>query len=406
MDERHDIAGATAKVRPGMRGLSVFTRLRPTPTERPPSAGHRTRFRTAASGALTFLAGLLVWFALVAPIESSRLTLVAFVRIPLEALLVVALLLLLPHRARRVVAVLVGAVLGPLAIVKILDIGFVAALGRPFNPVVDWSYFGSAEGVLSDSIGHRAATIAAIAAVLALVVFLVCMPLAVLRLTRVVDRHRAASTRAVVALGGVWILFAVLGVQLVRGTPVASTSAASLAYDQVRQIGASIQDEQRFTKQLAAADPLRNTPATDLLTGLRGKDVLVVFVESYGRVAVQGSAFSPQIDAVLDAGTRRLSAAGFSARSAFLTSSTFGGISWLAHSTLQSGLWINNQLRYNELVKSDRFTLSDAFKRAGWRTVSDVPSDNRDWPHPACQGELSPVARSKSAPAGRDSGRS
>src|SRR5205823_9682478 len=114
-------------------------------------------------------------------------------------------------------------------------------------------------------------------------------------------------------------------------------------------------------------------------TGLRGKDVIVAFVESYGRVAVEGSAFSPQIDSVLDTGTSRLRAAGFSSRSAWMTSPTFGGISWLAHSTLQSGLWIDNQQRYNKLVASDRFTLSDAFKRAGWRTVGYLPANDHDW---------------------------
>ena len=30
--------------------------------------------------------------------------------------------------------------------------------------------------------------------------------------------------------------------------------------------------------------------------------------------------------------------------------------------------------------RRDRLTLSDAFKRAGWRTVGDVPSNNRTWP--------------------------
>ena len=35
-------------------------------------------------------------------------------------------------------------------------------------------------------------------------------------------------------------------------------------------------------------------------------------------------------------------AAGFSARSGWLTSSTFGGASWLAHATLQSGTWVNS----------------------------------------------------------------
>ena len=47
---------------------------------------------------------------------------------------------------------------------------------------------------------------------------------------------------------------------------------------------------------------------------------------------------------------------------------------------MQSGTWVNNQLRYDQLVASDRLTLSDAFKRAGWRTVGDVPSNNRTWP--------------------------
>ena len=64
-------------------------------------------------------------------------------------------------------------------------------------------------------------------------------------------------------------------------------------------------------------------------------------------------------------GREQLQAAGFSARSGWLTSSTFGGISWLAHSTLQSGVWVDSQGRYDQLVASDRFTLSQAFKRGG-----------------------------------------
>ena len=71
--------------------------------------------------------------------------------------------------------------------------------------------------------------------------------------------------------------------------------------------------------------------------------------------------------------------AGWSAQSAWLTSPTFGGISWLAQSTLQSGLWIDTQQRYDQLVASNRFTLSDAFGKAGWHTVSDIPSDDMAW---------------------------
>jgi hypothetical protein len=46
---------------------------------------------------------------------------------------------------------------------------------------------------------------------------------------------------------------------------------------------------------------------------------------------------------------------------------------------VQAGVWVNSPRRYNQLIKTDRFTLSQAFKRAGWRTVDDVPSNNRFW---------------------------
>ena len=106
-----------------------------------------------------------------------------------------------------------------------------------------------------------------------------------------------------------------------------------------------------------------------------------MFVESYGRVAVEGSDLSARVNAVLDAGTRRLRAAGFSSRSAFLTSPTFGGVSWLAHATLQSGLWVDNELRYDDLLDSDRFTLSDGLRARrladGRRRAGERPATGR-----------------------------
>jgi hypothetical protein len=152
-----------------------------------------------------------------------------------------------------------------------------------------------------------------------------------------------------------------------------------LVVDEVSALRANLADPGVFAKEISH-DRFRDTPANQLMTGLRGKDVILAFVESYGKVAVQGSSFSPQINAVLDNGTKRLRDAGFSSRSAFLTSPTFGGISWLAHSTLHSGLWVDTPRRYDQLVKTNRFTLSEAFKRAGWRTVDDVPSNDRAWP--------------------------
>jgi hypothetical protein len=337
------------------------------------------RIRTGAAWALTILAVVVVWFALVAPNQLYRMSPAAFLRIPVEGLVLVAICIYVPPRARKIVAVLVGVLLGALTLVKLLDIGFYIALNRPFSPVTDWGNFKPAIGLLRDSIGKNKTVAAEVIVTVLIVAILVVLPLALLRLTRLTAEHRSGSTRAIVALGLVWVICIAFGLQIGGGGPFASRTAAALAYNHVSAVRSDLKDQHAFEKALKQPDPMANVPATDLLTKLRGKDVLLVFIESYGEVAVRGSSYSPGIDSVLKSGTKQLNAAGFSSRSAFLTSPTFGGISWLAHSTTQSGLWINNQSRYNQLVKTNRLTLSTAFKKAGWRTVSDVPADDLPW---------------------------
>jgi phosphatidylglycerophosphate synthase len=339
----------------------------------------RAHARTAIAAVVTLLALALVWVELVAPNQPSDLTLSAFARVPLEGVVIVALVLVLPAGTRRLLAWVAGPGLGLLVIVKVLDMGFFATFDRPFNPVSDWSYAGIGTETLRDSIGRTNANLAVAVAVVLAVAVLILTTLAVSRLIRVAAANRRWSLRAVAALGAVWALSWAFGAQFAPDAPVASTSAAGLAFHEVRAVRAGIEDHATFAREIGH-DRFRNTPGDQLLTGLRGKDVIVAFVESYGKVAVQDSSFSPRIAALLDSGTRQLQAAGFSSRSAFLTSSTFGGISWLAHSTLQAGVWVDTQRRYDQLVKSNRLTLSVAFKRAGWRTVDDVPSNNRAWP--------------------------
>jgi phosphatidylglycerophosphate synthase len=323
--------------------------------------------------ALTVLALLVVWVALVAPNQPSDFTLGAFARLPLELLVVVALAVLLPAAPRRVLAVVLGAVLAVLVVVKVLDMGFFAAFDRPFDPVSDSSYVGIGIETLRDAIGRSSGNlVVAVAVVLGLV--LIAFPVAaLLRLTRVAAGHRDWALRAAAVLSVAWVVLRVLG------APVASTSAAALAVREVQAVRTGLRAHEILAREIPR-DRFRATPGDRLLTGLRGKDVLLLFVESYGRVAVQGSSFSPRIDAVLDKGTAQLRAGGFSSRSAFLTSSTFGGLSWLAHSTLQSGIRIGTQRGYDQLVRSDRLTLSVAFKRAGWRAVGVDPANKRTWP--------------------------
>jgi hypothetical protein len=328
---------------------------------------------------LTALALVVVWAALVAPIKPWLLTPHAFVRLPLEGILLVLLVVVLPVRAGRIVPWLIGPALGLLVLVKLLDLGFYVAFDRPFNPVDDWSYVPIGIETMRDTFGHTDADLAAAAAVLLAAAALVVPTLAVLRLTHVAGRHRGGSLRVLAALGAAWAVLWLVGAAFGSGRTIASTSGIDLAVREVHAVQADLRDRARFDAEIQH-DRFSSVATDRLLTALRGKDVLLVFVESYGRLAVQGTSFSPGIDSLLDAGTQRLAAAGFSARSGWLTSSTFGGGSWWAHSTLQSGTWIDSQGRYNELVKSDRLTLTKAFGEAGWRTVADVPSDTRTWP--------------------------
>ena len=325
---------------------------------------------TRIGAALTVLALVCVWAALVAPNRISELDAGTFARLPLELLAVVAAAVLLPVAPRRALAVVAGALLGVLVLVKVLDMGFFTAFDRPFDPVSDSTYAGIGVETLGDAIGSSGAHVAA-AVIVVLVIGLLALPvLALLRLTRVAAGHRVWALRAVAVLGVVWIALRV------AGAPVASTSTAALAVDEVQAVRSGLHAHEVLAREIPR-DRFRTTPADQLLTGLRGKDVLLVFVESYGRVAVERS---PGVPAVLDRGTAELRAGGFASRSAFLTSSTFGGLSWLAHSTLQSGIRIGTQRGYNQLVKSDRLTLTGAFKRAGWRAVGAMPANKRAWP--------------------------
>jgi phosphatidylglycerophosphate synthase len=358
-------------------GRDVWWLVRHRRTASPRTAA--TRDHGPARVVLSLLALAIVWVALVAPNRPWLLTPGAFVRLPLEGLVVVVLAVILPSRARRLVPWVLGPALGLLVLVKLLDIGFFIAFDRPFNPVDDWSYASLGIETARDTFGSADADLLVAAAVVLGVAALALPTLAVHRLTLETARHRGLTLRVAAALGAAWAVCWVSGAEL-SGAGVASTSATTVAVDEVHAVQSGFRDRARFSALLHAHDSYGDIPAERLLTGLRGKDVLLVFVESYGKLAVEGTPFSPGIDSVLDVATRKLEDAGFSSRSGWLVSATFGGGSWYAHSTLQSGILANSPDRYAALAASDRFTLSDAFRRAGWRTVGDVPSNDRAWP--------------------------
>jgi hypothetical protein len=352
------------------------------------TGGDRSRRILAAT--VTVAAGLLVFAALVVPdrianLKPGQSVLGGFLRIPLEGVLGAALLIALPARAGRWAAVTLGAGLAALTSLKIINMGFLAVLGRRFDPVLDWPLFADGFNYLTDTSGRVFAIGTVIGAVLLVAAVFAALILAVGRLARITARHRRPARRSVVALVGAWTVFALLGTQLLPGEPVASDSAAALARKTALSVPAALRDRTTFAAE-SRADAFRDTPVDQLLTGLRGKDVVIAVVESYGRSALEDPKQAALVDPALTAGTARLAAAGYAARSGFLTSSTYGGGSWLAHASFQSGLWIDNQQRYRQLVSGDRLTVTGAFKRAGWQTVGVEPGNSKAWPEAAFYG--------------------
>ncbi|AYN43846.1 CDP-alcohol phosphatidyltransferase [Streptomyces dangxiongensis] len=302
-----------------------------------------------------------------------------FLRIPAEAVVGAAVLLALPRRPRVVLAAVSGVALGAMTVLNMLDMGFNQYLGRSFNVILDWELFGDAESYLEDSLG-RTTTLAAVAGVIVAVLLLLVLPaLAMVRLANLLARHSGAATRGTLIAGVVWITCSSLGLE-VAGVPLAADRTATALKAQARRVSATLRDEAEFRK-VARVDAFGNTPGSQLVPDLRGKDMIFTFIESYGRSAIEDPVMAPGVDATLDARTKALDKAGFHAKSGWLTSATYGGSSWLGHSTTMSGLWISNQQRYRTVMASDHLSLTEAFEKTGsFDTVGVMPGVQKGWP--------------------------
>ncbi len=127
------------------------------------------------------------------------------------------------------------------------------------------------------------------------------------------------------------------------------------------------------------------------LSGLGGTDVFVVFVESYGAAAFDEDAIGGAL-AQLDTAVSR---AGWSAASGSVASPTFGGASWLAHTTVMTGVEVRGPREYDGFVSGGGETLADRFRGAGYRTIALVPGIRGPWP----EGEALHVDRIVAAAA-------
>ena len=330
---------------------------------------------------LTILAVIVLCLALVSPGQYNVWGIQDFLRLPIEALALGVLALFVPPRPMRVVALVFGVLLAALVLLRGLNLGFRAALTRPFDIVDDWTYLRDGAETLATFAGPVVAALAATAAIAVAAGVFVLVPWASMRVAAVVGRHRGRAVPVLAILTAGWTVLAVTGVGWPHGyytATLASDSTARMAWQTAQVIPDDLADRSTFARDIHT-DPAATVPASSRVAGLAGKDVLLVYVESYGRVALDDPQLAPTVRASLKTSDEQLSAAGFSTRSAWVDSPTFGAGSWLAHSTVGAGLWVNSQRRYDQLIAANRITLSSTFGDAGWRTVFDVPSTDRPW---------------------------
>jgi len=132
----------------------------------------------------------------------------------------------------------------------------------------------------------------------------------------------------------------------------------------------------REAKAIASVqEVLDHTPAR--LERLHHANVLLMFVESYGATVVERPMFADKTLPVLKSMEGNLASHGFASASGFLISATYGGMSWLAHATLMTGVRTTNQLEYDLLGVHKPRSMAHILHEAGYHTVLLEPNTNR-----------------------------
>lgn len=261
------------------------------------------------------------------------------------------------------------------------DLGMYRAFSRAFNPWVDMTLIVSGWDVLRSSLGTPTAAglLAAVLLLAGLTLVLLIWGLAAIRRLQTYRPAGLAATGllSLVAFGAL-LIEPVVEAPQTPAWPVRASATHYLAHH-VHQAYATAADLRRFDRQLQQ-DPIRDIPSDQRLSALSGDDVSILFIESYGRSALEMPRYAATVNPRLQAIGTDLAQHDLFAVSGWLTSPTMGGQSWLAHGALLSGLWTDNQARYNHMLDSPRASLNRVFREAGWSTVAVMPAITQPWP--------------------------
>lgn len=324
------------------------------------------------------LVTVIAWIAFTLPDRIEAIGALAFARLPLEWPLLLLMLLLVPRPWRRFTSLACGLLLLLILFLKIADIGTRAAFQRPFNPYLDAKMLADGWNLMSGTIGSVAAFAGVVAGIVGLALVLMLFLVAARWLT---DIPRPARSWLIL---GMVVTSAFGGAAILLGTPRVEARMPGYLSNRLALIVRSVQDMHVFETALAEGQGPRN--GAGLFERLRDKDFILIFVESYGRSAVEDPRYADITRPRLEKVEAEIRTAGLASASAWVTAPTVGGLSWLAHGTLLSGLWVDSQARYDRLMISRQPSLNRLFGEAGWKPIAAMPAITMDWPEASYYG--------------------
>ncbi|MGO8921141.1 MAG: hypothetical protein ACLQJR_35090 [Stellaceae bacterium] len=331
--------------------------------QRPPSAWRAALVLPAGAAFLCLL--------FVPARDDDNLSLVLDWRPEIEPLLLIGLLAALALVGRRVPALLRWLLAGLVFLIALLqaaDALVLSIFDRQLDLYFDLPQVPRLLALFAATAGLWRSLAVATAAVLAALALIALIAVVI----AVCERMLRPPRHAAVALGIVLVLAAAALIgRIERREPVLALRTGPVVWAQTARLWHTFRvmhgDDGRYAALLAAPQP-----APGALPGLKQRDVYLVFFESYGTVALDEPRYAAVVAPALADFAATVGQAGWHLLSSRIVSPTFGGGSWLAHGTIDSGLKLDPLLT-RLITDSARQTLPRYMRAAGYRSVDIMP---------------------------------
>ena len=289
----------------------------------------------------------------------------------LEPLLLVAVMAVLALAGRRLPAALrwgLALLVTAAALLQFADAAVLAIFDRQLNLYFDLPHVPRLVALFFDAAGTLRGAAAVAAALVALfgATALAARALAAIERALAPPRHAAASLGIIAA----FLVVAPLG-RFELGAPLIGERMTPALFRQAALLYRAWSVMHGYDSRYAALLDAPQ-PAPGALPGLGHRDVYVVFFESYGTVVLDNPAYAAVVEPALRDFSATVGKAGWHLVSDRVVSPTYGGGSWLAHGTLDSGLKLDPLLT-RLVTASRRLTLPRYMRAAGYRAVEIMP---------------------------------